>query len=183
MTKAETKTHFKTVNIALISIFSALWVAFNFTLAPLGFTLTGLPTIHSVIIFFTLLLATWATNQFGAASLVGIIGSIIVLLAGGPIFVLGFTVASVVFDAILLVIHHRVNLKSFNIAVAVLATMVCGYLAGVIDAVFFIPNSSAAFALTFWGAWTMLGGIIGLAITLPIIAALEKANVKKVQAS
>ena len=76
------KTRFATTNIALIGIFSALWVALNLTVAPLGFTLTHLPTIHSAIIFVTLLLAAWATGQYGAASLVGIIGSVIVVLAG-----------------------------------------------------------------------------------------------------
>src|SRR5665647_1907999 len=83
------KTRFATTNIALIAIFSALWVALNLTVAPLGFTLTHLPTIHSAIIFVTLLLVAWTTGQYGVASLVGIIGSVIVVLAGGPLPVLG----------------------------------------------------------------------------------------------
>jgi hypothetical protein len=35
--------------------------------------------------------------------------------------------------------------------------------------------------VTIWGGWNILGGVIGLAIALPIIAALERANVKKVK--
>ncbi len=70
------KTHFKTVDIALISIFSALWIALNYYAAPLSFQLLHLPVGHGIIVFFTLLLATWATGKYGAASAVGIIGSI-----------------------------------------------------------------------------------------------------------
>ncbi len=92
MIESQTKKNRFTVNIALISIFSALWVALNLTVAPLGFSLFGLPVVHSVIIFFMLLLVTWATGQYGAASAVGIIGSAIVLLAGGRLPVLGFAV-------------------------------------------------------------------------------------------
>jgi hypothetical protein len=36
-------------------------------------------------------------------------------------------------------------------------------------------------ALTFWGVWTLIGGILALVIALPIIIALEKANVRKIK--
>src|SRR5512135_329780 len=105
------KTRFTTINIVLIGVFSAAWVALNFTIAPLGFSLTGLPTIHSVIIFVILLLVTWATGQYGAVSLVSIIGSTIVVLAGGPLPVLGFVPAGLIFDLMLLANRHKVNMK------------------------------------------------------------------------
>jgi hypothetical protein len=37
------------------------------------------------------------------------------------------------------------------------------------------------YALTFWGVWTLVGGILALAITLPVITALEKANLRKIK--
>jgi hypothetical protein len=148
--------------------------------APLGFRLLGLPVIHSVIIFFTLLLVVWATGQYGVASSVGIIGSIIVLLAGGPLPVLGFAAASILFDIILVANHHRLNMKPANLAIAILATIICAYFAGVINGIF-ILNQTPVFAVTIWGSWTIVGGIISVAITLPIIGALEKAHIKKVK--
>ncbi len=181
MTKPQTRTRFTTVNIALISIFSAMWIVLNFTVAPLGFQLTRLPIVHGVISLFTLLLASWATGRYGVASAVGMIGSTIVLLAGGPLPVLGFAAASLLFDVILLVNSHRLNVKLVNVAVAVLATVVSSYFAGVLNGIL-ILNQAPVFALTFWAGWTIVGGIIGLAIALPIIAVLEKANVKKVKA-
>ncbi len=170
-----------TVNIALISIFSALWVALNFTLAPIGFALTGLPVIHSAIIFFTLLLVVWATNQFGTASVVGLIGSAIVVLAGGPLPVLGFVPAAVILDLIFLVNRHVLNLKPFNIAVAIIASIVCAYVGALVNGII-ILKLPIAFVFTIWGGWTILGGIIGVILTLPIIGALERSQVKKVQA-
>jgi hypothetical protein len=178
--ESQTKRTRFTTNIALISIFSALWVVLNFTLAPLGFSLTGLPIIHSVIIFFMLILVTWATNQYGAASLVGIIGSVLVLLAGGPLPVLGFVPASLLFDLILIVNHHKLDMKLTNLAIAVLGAIASSYFAGVVNGIF-ILSFTPTFALTIWGGWNIVGGVIGVALALPIVGALEKAHVKKVK--
>jgi hypothetical protein len=180
MIEPQTNKNRFTVNIALISIFSALWVALNLTVAPLGFSLFGLPVVHGVIIFFMLLLVTWATGQYGAASAVGIIGSAIALLAGGPLPVLGFVPAAILFDLVLLVNHHRINTKPVNIAVAVLASMVCAYVAALVNGIV-ILKLPLMVVLTVWGGWTVLGGIIGVVVTLPIVGALEKAQVKKVK--
>ena len=97
-----------------------------------------------------LLLVTWATGQYDAASAIGIIGSAIVLLAGGPLPILGFAVASLLFDLILVANHHKLNMKLTNLAVAVLATIVCSYFAGFINGIF-ILNQAPVFAGTVWG--------------------------------
>src|SRR5665647_745891 len=175
------KNRFATTNIALIAIFSALWVALNLAVAPLGFTLTHLPTIHSAIIFVTLLLVAWTTGQYGVASLVGIIGSVIVVLAGGPLPVLGFVPAALIFDLLLLLSHHKLNLKPVNVGIAVLASIICASVAAVVNGLI-ILNLQLIFTLTVWAGWNILGAIIGFALALPIIAALEKAEVRKVKA-
>lgn len=173
-----TKNRFS-VNIALISIFSALWVVLNLTVAPISFRLTGLPVIHSVIIFFILLLVIWATNQFGASSLVGIIGSVIVLLAGGPLPVLGFILAAITFDLVFLINHHRVSFKPLALGIDILATIVAAFSASIVNFLLVSP----AFALTIWTGLVIIGGIIGVVIALPIVGILEKAQVKRVKIS
>ncbi len=165
------------VNIALISIFSALWVVLNLTVAPISFRLTGLPVIHSVIIFLILLLVTWATNQFGAASLVGIIGSVIVLLAGGPIPVLGFILGAITFDLIFLINHHRVSFKPISMGIAILATIVAAFSASIVNFLLVSP----AFAISVWAGLVIVGGIIGIVIAFPIIGVLEKTQVKRIK--
>jgi hypothetical protein len=174
------KIRLTTKDIALISTFSALWIALNFTVAPIGFSLFGTPLVHSAIIFLTLLLTTWATGKIGTAASVGIIGSTIVLLAGGPIPTIGFAAASLIYDAILTINHHKLNTKPTNIATTITATIASGYFAGLINGIF-ILNQPLQFAATIWATWTLIGAVIGTAITLPVIAALEKANVKKIQ--
>ena len=181
MTEPHTKK-LTTTNVALISIFSALWVALNLTVAPLGFALLHLPVIHSIIIFVMLILVVWATGQYGAASLVSIIGSVIVVFANPSVApVLGFVPAALIFDLILLVNHHRVNKKPINIGVAVLASILCAYVAALVNGLL-ILNLAWMFTLTIWAGWNILGALIGAAIILPIIAALEKANVRKIKA-
>ena len=170
-----------TTNIALIGIFSALWVTLNLTIAPLGFALLHLPVIHSIIIFVMLILVVWATGQYGAASLVSIIGSVIVVLANPSVApVLGFVPAALIFDLILLLNHHRVNKKPLSIGIVVLSSIFCTYVAALVNG-FLILNLEWMFTLTVWGGWNILGAIIGAAIILPIIAALEKADVKKIK--
>jgi hypothetical protein len=169
------------VDLALIGFFSALWVVLNLTVAPLGFQLFHLPVVHGVIIFLTLILAAWAVGKFGAATLVGLIGSAIVLFAGGPLPVIGFAVVAIIFDAVLFLSRHKVNMKPTSIAIVALATVLCSYLAGVINGVFILGLQPFLFVVTIWGGWNIVGGVIGLAVALPVIAGLERANVKKVK--
>jgi MFS family permease len=176
------KKYFTTIDIALISIFSTLWIALNYFAAPISFQLLHLPVGHGILVFFVLLLVAWATGKAGAAVAVAVIGSIVVLLAGGPLPVISFAAASTLFDATLTACHHKLKTKPYNMGIAVLATLISAYVAGVITGVF-ILNQGLWFALTVWAGWTLLGGILGAAITLPIIGALEKANVKKIKSS
>jgi len=175
--KAQTVKNRFSVNIAVISIFSALWVALNLTVAPISFRLTGLPIIHSIIIFFILLLVIWATNQYGAATLVGIIGSTIVLLAGGPLPVIGFIVAAIIFDLVLLINHHKIRVKTINVGIAILGTIVSASAAAIVNFTLVSPT----FAITIWVGLIVAGGIIGVILALPIVRILERAQVKKVK--
>jgi hypothetical protein len=168
------------VDLALISFFSALWAVLNLTVAPIGFHLFGLPIVHGVISFLTLILIVWATGKFGASSLVGVIGSSIVLLAGGPLPVVGFAIAAFFFDLILAVSRHKIALKPASLTAVTFAVVFCAYLAGVVNGVF-ILSQPFQFAVTVWGGWTALGGAFGLVVALPIVAVLERANVKKVK--
>jgi hypothetical protein len=119
-------------------------------------------------------------RKFDAATIVGTIGSVVVLLAGGPLPVIGFAGAAIVLDTLLIANHHKINRKPYNTIVLFLAIVVCAYFAGVINGIL-ILNQPVQFAVTIWAAWTVVGGLIGLMVTLPIIAALEKANVKKIK--
>jgi len=179
------KAHFTTVDIALISVFCALWVALNLTLGPLGFAWFGLPIFCDFAVFFTLLLATWATGKFGTASLVSIIGSIIILLIRPSPHTIGFVASAILFDTLMLANHHKLYAKAYNMTIAAFVTMVSAYFAGVIIGTFFTNKppdwATLELALTTWGGLHLMGGIISIVITLPIIGILEKANVRKIK--
>lgn len=163
-----------TSDIALMSILSALWVTLNLTVAPLSFALTSLPMIHAFIVYFIFLLTVWAIGKFGAAILVSVLGTIIVLFAGGPLPVLGFAVSSVVFDVILLANRHRLAIKHYNIAITILATLISVYIASNLNGLLII-KLPLEFSVTIWSAWNILGSIVSLLVTFPIIELLEKA--------
>jgi hypothetical protein len=175
-------THFPTVDIALTSVFTALWVVLNLTLGPISFQLLGLPLLHDFGVFFTLLLVTWLTGRFGTSILAGIIGSAIAILLGGPILIAGFAAAAIIFDILMMANHHKIRISIYSLIIATLATVASAYFAGVLIGIFFMGNG-LLWALTIWGAWHLVGGILTVAVTLPIIAALEKANVRKIKQS
>jgi hypothetical protein len=179
------KSYFATVDIALIGVFCALWATLNLTLGPLGFAWFGLPIFCDFAVFFTLLLVTWITGKFGAASIVGIIGSIIIFLVRASPHIIGFAASAMLFDVLMLASHHKIDGKTYNMIIASLATALSAYFAGAIIGTFFTTKppdlTTLGLALTIWGGWHLIGGIISLAITLPIIGILEKANVRKIK--
>jgi hypothetical protein len=167
-------------DVAMMGVFCALWVVLNLTLGPLSFRLLQLPVLHDFAAFFTLLLVTWATGKFGTASMVGVIGSVVAILLGGPPQIAGFAASAVLFDVLMLPSHHRLRVLRYNLLVATVATIVSAYWAGVIIGDLFTTNS-LEWALVFWGGWHAVGGVISIAISLPIIVSLERANVRKIK--
>lgn len=150
----------------------------NLTLGPLSFQLLGLPILHDFGVFFTLLLVAWLTGRFGTSLMVGIIGSIIAILLGGPPIILGFAVAAVIFDLLLTVNHHKIHASAKDLVAAASITVVSAYFAGAIIGALFM-GYGIQWALTVWGGWHLIGGVLTVAVTLPIIVGLEKANVRK----
>ena len=174
-------TYFTSLDVALTGMFCALWIAVNLFLGPLSFSLTGLPVLHAFGISLTLLLVAWLTGRFGTSSMAGIIGTILAIFLGAPALIVCFSASAVVFDVLLFANHHKIRITRKSLAITAIATMLSAYLAGVLIIMFF-PSSGQGliYALTFWGVWTLIGGILALVITLPIIIALEKAGVRKI---
>jgi hypothetical protein len=181
------KSHLGTIDIALVSVFCALWATLNLTLGPLGFAWFGLPIFCDFAVFFTLLLVTWLTGRFGTASLVGIIGSVIVLLTRATPHIIGFAVSAILFDTLMFANHHKIKAKARSIAIAASATALSAYFAGVIIGIFFsnrtLDQTTLQWALAIWGVWHLIGGIISILIALPIIGILERAQVRKIKSA
>ena len=118
--------------------------------------------------------------RFGTSSMAGIIGSIFAILLGAPALIVCFCASAVVFDVLMFANHHKIRIARNSLAITAIVTMLSAYLAGVLIIMFF-QGGGLLYALTFWAVWTLIGGILALVITLPIIIALEKANVRKIK--
>jgi hypothetical protein len=171
-------TDLSTVDIALTGVFCAVWAALNLILGPLSFQLLQLPILHDFGVYFTLLLTVWATGRFGTSSLVGIIGTVVAMFLGGPVLIICFAASAVVFDLLLSLNNHNIRTAKYNLAISAITTVISAYVAGILIGVLFTPNQTLLWALTFWGGWHAVGGIMSIIITFPIIVALEKANVR-----
>lgn len=182
MSKMGSKTYFTTVDVALTGIFCALWVVLNLTLGPLSFQLLQLPILHDFGVFFTLLLVTWATGRFGTSLLVGIIGSVVAIALGGPPLIFCFAASALIFDLLMSANHHKIQTSTYCLITAAIATIASAYFAGALIGLLFpSPNQTVLWALTVWSGLHVVGGIMTLVITLPIIIALEKANVRSIK--
>lgn len=172
-----------TRDVTFIGVFTALWIVLQLTIGPLGFTLFRLPILCDVAAYLTLLLAVWILGKFGGASLVGIIGSVAILfLRPGAFHILGFAASAVLFDVLCLTIHHRASTRLVNIIALTVVTVVSAYSAGAIIGSLFmtqLPYWSLNWALTYWGGLHAAGGLLSVVITLPVIAALERAHVRR----
>jgi hypothetical protein len=175
------KPYLTTVDVALTGVFCALWIALNLILGPLSFRLLGLPILHDFGVFFTLLLVVWITGRFGTSSMTGIIGAALATLLSGIPLMIGFAPSAVVFDLLMTANHHKIRITAYSLTITAIATILSAYVAGVVIGVFFTPNQTLQWALTVWGGWHVIGGIVAIAITFPVILSLEKANVRKIK--
>jgi len=164
---------------ALTGMFCALYVVLNLTLGPISFMLTGLPILHDFGVFFTLLIVAWITGRFITSSITGIIGSTLAMLLSGMPLMVGFLPAAIVFDLVLIANHHKIRISAYSLTIAAIATILSAYVAGVVIGLFFM-GLGLQLALTFWGVWHAIGGAMAVVVALPVIAMLEKANVRTI---
>ena len=167
----------KTVDVALIGVFSAMWIILHLYFGPLGFQLLHLPIFCDISAFLTLIIAVWIIGKFGGASTIGIIGSLIVLGIRSAPFQIGFLVSAIIFDVLCLAIRHKPLKGTINVLALSLFTIISAYIAGIIIGILFMTGG-VYWALTFWGGWHAFGGLLSVIIALPIIGALEKAGVR-----
>jgi hypothetical protein len=169
-----------TVDIALTAVFCAVYVILNLILGPLSFTLTQLPAIHTIGVFFSLIIVAWITGRYGTSSMTGIIGSILAMLISGIPVMIGFLPAAIIFDLLLIANHHKIRMSAYSWAVTAIATLVSGYIAGVVIGVIFMPFTLLV-AMTFWAVWTTIGAAAALVIAFPVVGILERANVRQIK--
>jgi len=170
----------RTVDIALISVLSAMWIVLHIYFGPIGFQMFHLPIFCDVSAFVTLIIAIWIIGKFGGASAIGIIGSLIVMGIRAKPFQLGFLASAIIFDILCLIIQHKPLKGIGNVLGLSVITVTSAYIAGIIIGTVFMAGD-IWWALTFWGGWHAVGGLLSVIIALPIIGSLEKAGVRRLK--
>lgn len=178
--------HFKSKDIASIAVFSALWGILNSTISPIFFRVTGLPLLCDLVGFSVLAITVWWVRKPGAASFVGVIATVVnfVFNPGGFHF-LGFTAASIVFDALTCLMGYGRIFKSANSTAAytLVVSVASAAVAGLIIGTFFMAGPALARwgGVLGWAGLHALGGFIGGFIGVTIVMALTARGVRSLK--
>jgi len=158
--------YLKTREVAAIAIGAALWGVLNSVFSPMVFSLTGLPILCDLIGFTILTLTAWWIRKLGSLTAIGLIATAInFAINPQAVIFLGFTAASVVFDAgtYLAGYENVFNKPKPTIAIAIAASMVSAAVAGAIIGTFFMggPALAAWGGVAGWAALHAIGGLMG----------------------
>lgn len=173
--------YFGSRDVAAIALCASLWGVLNAVFSPIIFQMTGMPFLCDLIGFAVLTVATWWTRKFGTATMIGLIVTIInfTLNPAGTQF-LGFTAASIVFDAATRLVGYTILFKKpiLSIVGVVPISTFSAAVAGFIIGTFFLTGPP----LARWGVlgWTILhaiGGIIGGAVGVSLITSLASRGI------
>ena len=177
-------TYFNSRELAAISLSAALWAVFNWLIAPIFWQLTHLPILCDMIGVTVLIFTLWWTRKPGAATVMGLIATLLNFgLRPGALHFLGFTAACVFFDvATYLIGYGPVLDKGLRSSVAIMAlSLISTSLAGLIIGYFFM--NPAFLAKMFGGVLVFaaihgVGGLIGGALGIVIVRGLQSRKIK-----
>lgn len=175
--------YFQTRDIAAIALSAALWAVLNWTVAPIFWQLTHLPILCDMVGVSLLTITVWWIRKPGAATLMGLIATILnFMLRPEATHFLGFTAASVVFDIMTWVFGYK---NSFDrrlissaslVSFSFLSALVAGYIIGTF---FMNPMflSSMFGGVIFFAALHGAGGLIGGILGVILVKGLEVRQV------
>mgnify|MGYP007042364955 CR=1 FL=1 len=174
-----TMVYLNTRHIAAIAMCAALWGVVNAYIAPIFWNATHMPFFCDMLGIILLTLILWWTRKLGAATITGIITTIITLILN-PYATqsLAFIATSIVFDILTRLIGYQNCLdKPLSSIVSLLfISVVSTAVAGVIIGNLFMnPNLLTTMfgGVTFFAALHAVGGVIGSTIGLVLVRALS----------
>jgi hypothetical protein len=158
--------YLKTRQVAAVALCAALWGVLNSVFSPIVFSLTGLPVLCDLIGFTVLTLAAWWIRKPGALTAIGLIATVInFAINPQAVIFLGFTAASVVFDAATgLASQGSFYARPRNVfALAILASAISASVAGILIGLFFMAGPALAVwgGVAGWAALHTAGGLVG----------------------
>jgi len=170
-------TYFGSRDLAGITLFAALWGVMNSIISPIFFQLFYVPFFCDLIGFAALILALWWVRKVGTAMLVGFIATIINFMFRPDAFhFLGFTAASIIFDALAYLAGYKRLFEKKLLGSIILFTLsvFSAAVAGLIIGTFFlVPAVLQKWGgILVWAGLHAIGGVIGGAIGVFLMNAL-----------
>jgi len=175
--------YFKSNDIAIMALSAALWGVLNSIFSPIFFQMFGVPFLCDLIGFAALTLTVWWTRKLGSTTVVGLVATLInFIMNPGALHFLGFSAASVVFDAVSWLVRYdnAFRRSSYTFATMVPISTLSGAVAGFLIGTFFMATP----ALVRWGGvlgWAALhavGGVLGGIIGAMLVVALVSRGIQ-----
>jgi hypothetical protein len=176
-------TYFRTLDLAGIAIFAALWGVLNVMISPIFFSIFHLPFACDLIGFSSLILAVWWSRKIGTSSFVGFIALIInLIIRPGALQFFGFLAASILFDVLTYTSGYDLLFRkklTGSIILFVISVVSAAFAGLIIGSFFMVPAALAQWGgVLGWSGLHAIGGVIGGAIGITIMNALNLRGFK-----
>ena len=168
--------YFTSRDISAIALSASLWAVLNWLVAPIFWELTHLPILCDMIGISVLTLTAWWTRKPGAASFMGLVATILnLILRPGSLHFLGFTMASVAFDAAVALIGYGSCLDRGKngyvklIIISFASTIIAGLIIGsfFMNPVFLSKMfGGIIFFAALHGGGGIIGGVLGIVFVM-----------------
>lgn len=169
-----------TRGVTAVAVCAALWAVLNALISPFFWQFTHMPFLCDLLAFAALILVVWWTRRFGAASVTGVVfGVLSLILRPGAFFNVAFVVAAIVFDFLTRGVGYErmFNKPVVGSIVAVLISVVCAALAGLMIGALFMSLATLPAILAFAGLHA-IGGLIGGVVGAGIVATLKARRIE-----
>jgi len=181
--------YFNTKQLAAISMSAALWAILNVLVAPAFWNLTHLPILCDLIGVSLFILTAWWAGKLGSVALMGGVTTVLNLtLQPGSFHFLGFTVASIVFDAGLYFAGYDkafgkgIKTWVITLGLSLVSTLIAGILIGsLFMAPAFLVNTYGGVA--FFAALHGVGGLCGGALGMIIVEGVSRRGISGVKST
>ncbi|MGQ9542840.1 MAG: hypothetical protein ACUVTM_01940 [Candidatus Bathyarchaeia archaeon] len=176
--------YFTSRNIVAIAACSAFWAILNTTISPIFWQVTRMPFLCDLLGFISLSLVIWWTRKPGSASLTGLIVSgLTLIMRPGAFHMLGFIVASILFDFLTMGVGYKKIFERPNMGylVLVLISVACAWVAGLIIGSFFM-GFTTTYAILLFSGLHAVGGLLGGIVGVFIVRALSMRRIQTMTA-
>jgi len=171
--------YFTSRHLIVVAAFAACWAVLNALISPIFWELTHMPFLCDLLAFLSLTVVVWWTRRFGAATLTGLVVTALTLVLRPVAFqILGFAVASLVFDVLTKAVGYRNCLdRGLTSASCIVASStVSAAVAGATIGSLFMNLTALGAILTFAGLHA-IGGVIGGVLGVVTVRALVARKV------